>query len=724
MEVRPALARYVLSHYAFNGLGAAFGVVALGLLAWWAFDYATAVSLGSGAICLSFADTPSPVRNKLNELGAALGVMTLAALFAGFGMANPATLGPALLALSFFISMLTAYGRKALPVSFAGFFMIVLTIGIGTETPAEVLRHTLLMMAGGVVYSGYALGVARLLALRTKQQALAECLNEFASYLRCKADLFDSELALDAVYDALIAQQARLTDQLQMARDFVFRDIRDDRGARLASVLLAAVELSEYAIASQTDYDRLRRNYAGSDLLMFLRDLVRKSAADIDELAWSLLNDIAPRRAVNYRAERFAIAHELRRLAEDDALEGSEELEIARGSYRRVLSVVDQTEALRGLVERPGSLADLSPTLNLRPFLSRSGWGLRVLTAQFRLESPVLRHAIRTTFAMGAGYVIAQNLHYASHGQWILLTIAVIMRANYSVTLKRRNDRVVGNLIGCALAGLLLKYVHEPEPIIAVLFLALAVAHAFATVNYRFTSVAACVVGLLQLHLLDPGQPSLVGERIVDTLIGAALAHVFSFMLPSWTSESMPGQARALVRAMQGYAEQALALAPTSGGYGLARRRMQEAIAAFATALRGMLVEPDARKRPVLPLNNLLAAHYALASQLAATRVLLREQGAAVDPVFAGRALEAARQSVAALLGEAERVIDAGASSAAAALPPAPPAVAPSAALTPEQAALVERLDAVLDFARRVTVRAGELAAHRCDAPSTATVAA
>ncbi|WP_028312595.1 FUSC family protein [Derxia gummosa] len=756
MEVRPALARYVLSHYAFNGLGAAVGVVSLGLLAWWAFDFGTATSIGSGAIAISFADTPSPARHKLREMGVALGVMCIAALSVGLALDSPVALGLTLLALSFFISMLTAYGRKALPISFAGFFTIVLTIGVGGGTPAEVVRHTLLMFAGALAYGGYALVVARLLALRTKQQALAECLGEFSGYLRCKAELFDTETGLDAAYDALIVQQAKLTDQLQVARDFVFREVRDDRAARLAAVLLAALDLSEYSIASQTDYDRLRRDHEGSDLLMFMRDLVRKAAADIDELAWALLNDIAPRRGVNYRAERLAIAHELRRLAEDEGLEGHDSLDIARAGYRRVLGVVEQTEALRRLVERPGSLADLPESLNLRPFLSRAGWGLRVLTAQFKLESPVLRHAIRTTLAMAAGYLIAQNLHYASHGQWILLTIAVIMRANYSMTIKRRNDRVVGTLIGCLLTGLLLHYLPEPEVIVAAIFVALAAAHAFTTVNYRFTSVAASVLGLLQLHLLDPGQHSLVVERVVDTLIGALLAHVFSFVLPSWTSESMPRQAQALVRAMRGYAEQALALAPTAGAYGLARRRMQESIAAYATALRGMLVEPDRRRRPVMPLNNLLAAHYVLASQLAATRVLLREQGAAVDPVFAGRMLERALAAVDGLLAQAEAfaagksdapadiarpavagwlVAGADASSDGSAPPdgaaraegatrfdgPARPdgetgfdgvARSDPPPLTPEAEALVERLQAVIDMARRVTVRACQLGAH------------
>ena len=54
---------------------------------------------------------------------------------------------------------------------------------------------------------------------------------------------------------------------------------------------------------------------------------------------------------------------------------------------------------------------------------------------------------------MMAGALVAQSLGDDRHGNWVLLTIAVVMRAGYGLTRQRRDDRVIGTLIGCVLAA-------------------------------------------------------------------------------------------------------------------------------------------------------------------------------------------------------------------------------------------------------------------------------
>ena len=39
------------------------------------------------------------------------------------------------------------------------------------------------------------------------------------------------------------------------------------------------------------------------------------------------------------------------------------------------------------------------------------------------------------------------------HGGWVLLTTVLIMRASYSITKQRRNDRIVGTAVGCVVAA-------------------------------------------------------------------------------------------------------------------------------------------------------------------------------------------------------------------------------------------------------------------------------
>ena len=98
--------------------------------------------------------------------------------------------------------------------------------------------------------------------------------------------------------------------------------------------------------------------------------------------------------------------------------------------------------------------SDLAASLDLDLFRQATPHGAGLFFRQFRWRSPALRYAIRLSLAMATGLALTLIFPRFAHANWILLTIALIMRANYSVTRQRRWDRITGTLIGCALAVL------------------------------------------------------------------------------------------------------------------------------------------------------------------------------------------------------------------------------------------------------------------------------
>ena len=145
----------------------------------------------------------------------------------------------------------------------------------------------------------------------------------------------------------------------------------------------------------------------------------------------------------------------------------------------------------------------------------------------------MLRYSVRLALAMMAGAIVAQFLGDSGHGNWVLLTISVIMRANYGLTKQRRDDRVVGTLIGCVLAAGAVAWLPAGA-LVAVQGLSLAVTHSFVRLNYMLASVGASVTALVSLHLVQPAAPAPILARLADTLIGAAIAHLFSYVWPHW----------------------------------------------------------------------------------------------------------------------------------------------------------------------------------------------
>ena len=177
----------------------------------------------------------------------------------------------------------------------------------------------------------------------------------------------------------------------------------------------------------------------------------------------------------------------------------------------------------------------------------------------------MLRYSVRLALAMMAGAIVARFLGDSGHGNWVLLTIAVIMRANYGLTKTRRNDRVIGTLIGCVVAAGAVGWLPAGA-LVAVQGLAVVVIHSFVRLNYRLTSVGASVMALVSLHLIQPELPAPVVARLADTLIGAAIAHLFSYVWPHWEFSDAPNIAARLQARLAAFAEVALnAAAPRPG---------------------------------------------------------------------------------------------------------------------------------------------------------------
>src|SRR5690606_3508165 len=130
----------------------------------------------------------------------------------------------------------------------------------------------------------------------------------------------------------------------------------------------------------------------------------------------------------------------------------------------------------------------LAASLDLDLFRQDGPRGPGVLLPQFRWRAPALRYAIRLSPAMTAGLLITLAVPRLAQANWILLPIALIMRANYSVRRQRRWDRVTGTLIGCALAVFFINTL--PAPVLLLLIvLAVGTSHAYGLVAYRITAV-------------------------------------------------------------------------------------------------------------------------------------------------------------------------------------------------------------------------------------------
>ena len=235
----------------------------------------------------------------------------------------------------------------------------------------------------------------------------------------------------------------------------------------------------------------------------------------------------------------------------------------------------------------------------------------------------MFRYATRLSLAMMAGGVVATSLGGERHGNWVLLTIAVVMRASYGLTRQRRDDRLIGTLIGCVIASGVVAWTPVGVQVGFQAF-SLALTHSFARQNYRVASIGASMTALISLHLIEPGFHAPILVRLADTLIGAAIAHLFSFFWPTWEFVEAPRLARRLLARASDFASVALRIDAPAQDYRMGRKDLIEAVAALSDSAARMGGEPQNARRGLEEMTAMLIAASVFAAHLSAARLDLR----------------------------------------------------------------------------------------------------
>lgn len=619
-----------------SGVTAALGVLIVALAALLLGDRHIAAAMAVGATCASIVDIPDALEHKLAGFAIACGLGGLISFGVGIAAGHLWLAGGIVVATSFTAALITAYGRPAMPLSMALILAMVLAFGTPLQGEIPALQHAVLFALGGVAYAAYGMLAGWLLDSRHRQLALADSIHALAEYIRIKARLYDTDIGIEHTYAELIERQVVLMERVQAARNLLFRRMHGTYDRQMAAALVAALDAFEMLLSSQTDYWQLRNRLGKALAMTAIRDGIIDCAGILDGLAKEVRDGESGPSFARIQARFADIAGMAEKMTvnTDITADHREAVTVLQHTVATIRRSIDSLAALQ-LVARDVTAADMRlKDIDLEAFLPPKPYRLKTLGRQLRYRSPIFRYALRLSAAMLCAFALSVALAaYIPHGNWIMLTVAVIMRASYSATRQRQKDRVIGNLLGCVMAAFLL-YLLPDAALLAVTAVAIGFSHAYAPVRYRVTSTAACVMALLMMHFVNPGGEALALERLLDTMIGAGIAFLFSFMFPVWERQGLRERIAALLQAERNYALQALKSNPTEQSYRLARKQAFDAIGDLAGAIQRLPDEPGAVSQDTAKLQQFLAANYRLATYLAGVQVLLRMRGSDIDPAL------------------------------------------------------------------------------------------
>lgn len=623
-----------LPAYAVNGIAVALGVALIHFLfALVAGPAVAQIALG-GAVCASLADVPNTVPRTRSRVPVAALLGVLATLTVALLHPHPIALGFGIAGIAFVAMMTMAWGPRAGAVSFAPILALVfaMAVPVGAVSPWHLAGWT---AAGAALYCGWAVIAGAVVQPRLRTLSLVQA-------LRGTAELFVSRAALlrgqggALEMRAWIAGEAAAAERLQTARDFIFAAPDTPVARRNTAILLGLIDLRDLLLASRLDLDLLGDDTTGRAVLDEIADTLARIGVALDDASIALRDgDPLPTTSawtIELRAaEGFADDDPRRRLV--PAIHG------------RFVTLRDDVARIQSLLDADPAAPVLTHT-ELQHFVAPEGWPLGALRDQFTMRSPVFRHALRATLALGSAYFIARALPWTSHPHWLVLGVAVVLRGNLEQTLSRRNARVMGTFVGCAVV-LGLSLLHSPAVMAGVFIVAVGAAHAFVLQRYWVTALAATVMALMQAHAMNPAAGFAIGERVADTVLGAALAWAFSYVLPSWEKRHLPAALSRTLKELSDYTALALAMPPVDGvAPRLARRRAYDALTALAGVVQRTGAEPATVRVPVAEVARVLDHGQRLMAHLSVVRMILARRRDELDADVVAPAIEKAVAAV------------------------------------------------------------------------------
>lgn len=586
------------------------------------FEIGFTVALG--AFLTYPSDIPSNLKHKIN------GVLVAALIVAGCNLLVsalhpfPYVLYPVIALLIFFLSMIAVYGQRANMISFSGLLAVSLAFG-HIHSGWEMLQNAGYMLIGGLFYLLVSLIFHFLRPHRYIELQIAECIRLTAKYLKLRGDLWNIGANRAKIIEKQLHLQVELNTIHENIREILIRN-RPDSGSsnqnrRMLLVFISLVEILELALSTSFDHSKLHQKFdAHPKVLSTYQNLAYNFGSTLKLLSKSIINN-------QKYISKHTLFKDLQHL-ENVIREYETETSDADGVWMltNMLHYAEKQIEKISVVERAFILAVSSQDLkgrdkDLEKFLTPQYYPWSTFRENLSFSSTYFRHSLRLTITILIGFGIGA-LFPLQNVYWILLTIVVIMRPGYGLTKERSWQRIFGTILGGLIAFAMLSVIHNTFAIGTLAIIAIILGFTFTTTNYKIGATFVTIYVVFVYGLLTPNIEDVIQFRILDTLVGAALASLANyFFWPSWEFLNAPLHLKKSIEANRNYLSEISVFYNQKGSvttsYRLARKNAFIEIGNLMSSFQRMSQEPRSKQRQLPQLYKLVVLNHTLLSSSA-----------------------------------------------------------------------------------------------------------
>lgn len=503
------------------------------------FEYAPAVVVGT--FLNAPGDIKGSIKHKVIAILISIGLMMVITTIILFSKPFLPLLLISLTLISFFVSLISVYGFRASLVSFSGLLAMILAFAINKETPQEIFLQVALMGVGGLWYLVVSYIFRKLAPKKDQNQLLSETLLLIGKYLKLRAKLLTKKTERDELLKQAFVLQHQINEKHETLREVLLtkrkRSGHSHYEEKQLLIFISSINIFELIEAKHLDYKMIDTIFGKrKEFLKAAKKLNKIMGNHLIRLSELLIqNDKIPTKdrllyALSKAGE--SITNYMNAVKLPEAREGAL---VLKNLYDYQEQLLQEIRAIRRVMANVNDGAKVSlKKQDSSAFLTIQEYSISVLFQNFSLNSTMFRHSLRFTIAIVFGYLLGL-LFEIQNTYWILLTIIVIMRPSYGLTKKRSKDRIIGTLIGAAIAVGMVLLTQNVVVYALLALISLILAISLIQENYKSAAALVTISIVFVYSLINPNAFEVIQYRVIDTIIGATIAVVANYtLLPSW----------------------------------------------------------------------------------------------------------------------------------------------------------------------------------------------
>lgn len=498
------------------------------------------LALCFGAFWCSPSDVSGNLKHKQIGILFSTALVVFITFIGGYLNVSNLVLFPVLGILTFCLAFISIYGFRASLISFSGLLALVLSFAHRSET-LEIYQYALFVGAGGLWY----LALSSFWYFLNPKAQTEETLNETflltADFLDTRRQLIGEQINRDTLLKQLITLQSELTEHHETLRDILILSRKSSGKSNYQSrrllVFIQLVEMLETAISNPVNYEKMDVLFESHpEFKIDFQTLISKFSGQLRSIAKDINNwKKLPSNHLVQQALK-TLENDILKFKNENHPEDYERYLMLQNFLDYQKKQYEKLKKIKWLLGNPELTSeDFIKNDKLKRFVVSQDYDPKLLLTNLSLRSTIFKHSLRLAITVMVGYAIGLYFDF-QNPYWIILTIIVIMRPSYGLTKTRTKDRIVGTLIGAALATGLVFLIDNPYVYGGLGILSLVIAFSMLQKNYKASATFITLSVIFIYAILQPDILKVIQFRVLDTLIGAVLSFVaMRWLLPAWS---------------------------------------------------------------------------------------------------------------------------------------------------------------------------------------------